>query len=437
MKLNGKIFASVILCAVLLASSGCGKNDLQESVIQDSNDEDFGSVNETVLETEAWETKVDVTEMETIEVTEEETVSDYLEESVMNFEKRILRDSLGIDSVVTWLPEGWSYEVTSYTTICENYPIQSIISLASPDGTYGIIIQTPMGYIEAMEYPTEITEGMHTPDDQSHEILAYCTYLHARDAAGYIDYFLNEFGWKFDGFYDMPIDHEAEEKLFNETNDYMYYQLDILNAAVKQETASLSMSVDLYPAGIESSISIKRGPIVGGGFVEARCVANQYTFRQDLNLNDNLIGLSITSDKTYWRQLGTVICWAQDEETFNENYEVCNFIINNTATTKMYQDAQQAILSEIIPKVVAGNTELINYAGDTINSVISDYSSTNDRVAQMWDDYILEQDRYSLPNGTEVVVPYTANYVYADDNGNIKWSEYADYDPGAGYTQIN
>lgn len=436
MKLSRRAFISLILCMVLLASSGCGKNGL----IEDSNDEEPESLNETVSDVETWETEIEVTENTeavTIEVTLEETVPEYVEESVVSFEKMILRDSLGIDSVITWLPEGWSYQVFSDMTICENYPIQSVISLASPDGNYGIIIQTPMGYVDTVEYPTEITQGMQTPDDGSHEMLSYCTYLHARNASEYIDFFLNNLGWAFDGFYDMPIDHDAEEQLINLTNDYMYQQLATLEYAIQQEASSTSVGVEVYPAGMDATIAIKRGPLVSGGFIEARCVANQFTIRTDTYLNDNLIGLVVTQDRTIWRQLGTVVYWASDEEVFNENYDVCNFIINNTATTKMYQDAQQAILDYIIPKVVAGNIEVFNYAADTVNSVISDFSSTNDRVAQMWDDYILEQDRYSLSDGTEVIVPYTANYVYADDNGNVRWSEYADYDPGAGYTQIN
>lgn len=431
MKRFSKAFISVILCIALLVFTGCQK---------DSTKENLEIENETIQVVETEETEIPVTEETenvTLMETEEETVPQYVQESEVSFHNYILRDSLGIDSVSTWLPDGWTYEVTSYTTICESYPIQSFISLVAPDGTYGITMQTPMGYAESIEYPTQITEGTHTPDDKSHEILSYRTFLHARNASEYIDYFLAERNLQFDGFYDMPIDHEAEEKLINETNDYMYYQLDILQKSTEIELSNSSMSADIYPAGMDASIAIKRGPIVGGGFIEARCVANQYTIRRDAHLNDNLLGLVFTTDDTYWRQFGTVVYWANSEEIFNENYDVCNFIINNTATTRMYQAAQEEILRTIIPQIIAGNIELYNYAADTIRSVADNYSSTNDRVAQMWDDYILEQDRYSLSDGTEVIVPYTANYVYADGDGNIKWSEYADYDPGAGFTQIN
>ena len=68
---------------------------------------------------------------------------------------------------------------------------------------------------------------------------------------------------------------------------------------------------------------------------------------------------------------------------------------------------------------------------------MNNWNDNNDRVAQMWDDYILDQDRYSTPDGNEITVPTKADYVYYDNtNGSVIWTDSALIEPGPEYQQI-
>ena len=94
------------------------------------------------------------------------------------------------------------------------------------------------------------------------------------------------------------------------------------------------------------------------------------------------------------------------------------------------------MINEMIPRVKAGQTELANYAQQCIQSVQSSFNETNDRVMQEWDDYLLDQDRYMASDGTEIIVPTTAEYVYYNGD-SVVWADNAGYEPEAGYEQIN
>lgn len=113
------------------------------------------------------------------------------------------------------------------------------------------------------------------------------------------------------------------------------------------------------------------------------------------------------------------------------------FIISNTGTTQAFAAAQEKILSIMIPQVINGQLEVSDYGASIVQEVMGNWNDTNDRVAQNWDDYILDQDRYSTSDGNEITVPTKADYVYYDDtNGSVIWTDSALIEPGPEYQQI-
>ena len=91
----------------------------------------------------------------------------------------------------------------------------------------------------------------------------------------------------------------------------------------------------------------------------------------------------------------------------------------------------------MIPKIIKGIIEVNDYGASIVQDVMNNWNDTNDRVAQMWDDYILDQDRYSTPDGNEITVPTNADYVYYDEtNGSVIWTDSALHEPGPEYQQI-
>ena len=156
----------------------------------------------------------------------------------------------------------------------------------------------------------------------------------------------------------------------------------------------------------------------------------------DLMLGNQVYG-TYGEETINWQYDGFSVYWAVDEQTFNDNYNMVQFIISNTGTTQSFAAAQEQILSIMIPQIINGQIELIDYGASIVQDVMNNWNDTNDRVAQMWDDYILDQDRYSTPDGNEITVPTKADYVYYDNtNGSVIWTDSALIEPGSEYQQI-
>lgn len=363
---------------------------------------------------------------------------------VVNENEEILKDALtfscyelysqeGYPIVSTYLPDNWTQSVIMNYRISPKYPLQAIASLSSPDDTFGIFYFSPMNFKDS----TELFDGRRSADDGSHSILDYSSFYHYRDAYETSDLLLSTMGYRWTDRDSLPIDQSI-------LNEYNQKNLEKANVSFNQTKSVLDQSGLSYQSlelnNCEATIDKSRGWISDGNasfYAETQTYVSMNDIRFEA-MTLMLINQVYGNETIDWQYDGFSIYWAIDEETFNNNYNLAQFIISNTGTTKSFEVAKDKILSIMIPMVINGRQEVMDYGSSIVNEVMQNWNDTNERVAQNWDDYILDQDRYVTNNGLEICVPTEANYVYFDDTtGDVIWTESALNEPGAQYQMIN
>lgn len=354
------------------------------------------------------------------------------EGKVVNLNKMILRDNMYIDSISLYLPDGWNANVKTDYRVCAANPLQSRVTINSVNGDCGIIVLTPFTYLDFVEGSTTSNNYEET------RILDYMTSLKYHNAIEFTDYFLNSIGYKWVEYDSYPVSQELINKLESTLPQQAEKVKNILMQKFYSEVSRQNVEVTFTP-DYEGTISQKKGIITNGSenlWAKTYCIGELCGSTIDGYLIGPGASFPFKYQYDYWTHKGMSLYWAIDQETYEENEELAQFIIDNVATTKMYQQVEQRMINEMIPRVKAGQTELANYAQQCIQSVQSSFNETNDRVMQEWDDYLLDQDRYMASDGTEIIVPTTAEYVYYNGD-SVVWADNASYEPEAGYEQIN
>ena len=355
-------------------------------------------------------------------------------ESVVKLTPTILYDNCGIAAFYTFVPEGWTATVNTTYTMDVNYPLQSDVVMLSPDGDYIIEMMTPMKY---HEYNNQ--DGNRSADDASHDINHYTTLLHYRTASEYIDYLTGNAGFYWGEYKEHSGDSNAINSFKNQEKKSVTDFVTFMQNASDQmggKTFNYIYSIVDYNAEIVSRRGMLRTSSGNNMFAEMTCYDGMYKYRENYEIPNNLIEIKNWNDTTYWGIQGLNMYAASNQELFDKNYDMAQFIINNSGTTAMYEVCKKNILDEIIPKIIDAKREMSDYIDSTVKSVTENFNQTNDRVAQLWDDYVLEQDRYTMSDGTQIVVPTTAEYVYYDGN-DVLWSTSPSYNPGPEFEQIN
>lgn len=356
-------------------------------------------------------------------------------EKAVYFNQHLLNCQEGYPIVFTYLPDGWNTEVTMNYRISDKFPLQAVAELKSPDGKYGVICFSPMSFTDR----TKILDGERTADDGSHEILKYTTYYHYRNAFDTSDLILSTMGYRWtdrDSYtVDSNVVNEYSAGVQNKAAQSVQLQKNYLDSnGMQYKSLQLMKS--------EGTIDRSRGLLTDGTkslYAETTTYVGMSDVRfeaMDLMLGNQVYG-TYGEETINWQYDGFSVYWAVDEQTFNDNYNMVQFIISNTGTTQSFAAAQEQILSIMIPQVINGQIEVSDYGASIVQDVMNNWNDTNDRVAQMWDDYILDQDRYSTPDGNEITVPTKADYVYYDNtNGSVIWTDSALIEPGPEYQQI-
>ena len=355
------------------------------------------------------------------------------EGKVVNLNKMILRDNMYIDSISLYLPDGWNANVKTDYRICAANPLQSTVEITSDGGDCGIVVLTPFTYLDKV---------MGSTESQNYEetlILDYATSLKYHNASDFTDYYLNSLGYKWIEYESSPVDRAIIDKLEASLQEQAEGCLNYAKINYYAEVGVLGNNEATFSLDYEGTMSQKTGIITNGSenlYAKTYCIGGLC----GTTIDGAIIGLGarfpFKYQYDYWSHKGVSLYWAVDEKTYNENEELAQFLIDNVATTKMYQQVELQMINEMIPRVKAGQTELANYAQQCIQSVQSGFNETNDRVMQEWDDYLLDQDRYMASDGTEIIVPTTAKYVYYNGD-SVVWADNASYEPEAGYEQIN
>lgn len=277
------------------------------------------------------------------------------------------------------LPSGWTAMVSSnYQVISPDYPVLESVSITSPDGKANIYIDSQQQYCES----SSMGEGA--------SLEYYTTYLHYMTADEFVQYFMD---------YAYP-GATLTKTLQNDT--------DILDQArqfqkIKAQNSRNNMATitgNAYTYNItegQVTMSKKQYKTSTNSYIEGSCVIVPFT--------STLGSQYYTLTNTYWEIPYSIVYEAADKASFDKYYDDYNFIIANSQFT---QDCYALVeyVSSCIANVKSAEAAAKSKASlDAMNSYIeSNYSSTssastNEKVMQMWDDYINEVDSYNTLDG--------------------------------------
>ena len=283
------------------------------------------------------------------------------------------------------LPEGWTVQMQSGWGLINPLPGQEIVSFVSPDGRASISIASPQIYEEA----SDRGYGANVSD--------FITFVPYMNASSYIDYYVQNSYVNAVGLGDVDTaDQQAGIDAFTEV-----YATNGINTALQY------CRYPITGYGAEGTVA-RRQYQFGEGFGEFSCAVSAYKYSY------TKVMLNIT--ETWWQLLNSVAYTAADKEAFEQYYDDYELIVANGYFTAGLVSAEAYVIQQIYNTVTEQRTEerireLTGGYSTSGTEITSSDMETQDLIMQAWDDYIKDQDTYSLSDGSTLHVPTSVDTV--------------------------
>ena len=307
------------------------------------------------------------------------------------------------------IPEDWSATISSQDMVNSSYPFVETVIITNKDKTAKITILSQHSYTENAKYNEGINKDYYT------------TYLHQMDAGEYIDYFMERI---YQGS-NYVKDDIVDEKLVNQLKTLHNLRINLANKDVIALNPS-NYNVNIV-IGDEGYTSSKKEYQNGNNYYEISTSVSAIS----TNLT-SYISSMLNSKAVQWYMPYLIIYEADSKENFDKYYDDYNFIIANSSFTKDYYAMIEYVSSAITNAYTSYYAAKAKAALDATNNYIeSNYSSTSsastqDKVREMWDDVIKEQDKYTLEDGSSIktsifneTVAQNGNEIYIGSKAGI------------------
>lgn len=282
------------------------------------------------------------------------------------------------------IPEGWYSSIQSnWNVVSYMCPGLESVTLTSPDGRATIVIDSQQVYTADSKY----SEGINYD--------YYTTYYHYMDADTFVQTFMDQ---SYSG--STLIQDLADEPDILQNAD-AYIQAEVSKAM--QENSWINSSgygIEYSLTAIPSTMS-KRQYQYGNEYMECSCVI----VGADSVMNSTIVG---SQTSRIWIIPYSIVFMAEDKEAFDEYYDDYSFIVANSNFTRDYYAIVEYVSSKIVntyssyyaAKSQAGLDAMNEYINSNYSSTSS--ASTQDKVREMWDDYIKDVDSYKTLDGSTV-----------------------------------
>lgn len=314
------------------------------------------------------------------------------------------------------IPEGWQASIQSnWQVISPDFPILEEVTILSPDGKASIVIGSQQQFAE--------TSDPYMQEGVNYEY--YTTYLHYMDADTFVQYYMdNAYGLST-----LMKDLEDDQEVLSQAQQLQQMKMEIAKENYRIAVGTTGVTYNV--TGAYPTMS-KRQYEVGNAYLEASCVIIPITSSLGTQL--------YTITNTYWEIPYSIVFYAEDKETFDKYYDDYNFIVANSYFTTDYY-AMVEYVSSYITSIKSSQAAAKSQASlDAMNSYIdSNYSSTssastNEKVMEMWDDYINEVDKYNTLDGGSIKTSMYNDVVAQDGDKIFIGSSTSDIPYG--YTQL-
>lgn len=283
------------------------------------------------------------------------------------------------------IPQGWLADIQSnWQVVSSDCPGIETVTITSPDGKASIVIDSQQVFAENSQYSEGINYDYFT------------TYLHYMDADTFVQYYMDS---AYPENNTLIADLEDDADLLQSANDCtdIFVQYATQNSEwINTMGYGLSYSVTAVPATMS-----KRQYQVGSEYLEGSCVI--------MATDSVLTSQYVAPNKTRtWRIPYSIVYKASDKETFDKYYDEYSFIVANSHFTTDYYALVEYVSSCIVNSYAqyynAKSQASLQAMNDYIDSNYSSTSSasTNEKVMEMWDDYINEVDKYDTLDGSSI-----------------------------------
>lgn len=320
-----------------------------------------------------------------------------------------LTDS-GLNMVVGRItaPDDWQVSEQVQWSSYGNYPGMTQLSAVSPDGQRSFQLISTMSYYQTDSIFNSLGENETDPT-------TYRIHRQYRTAEQFVELFISNLGCTgAQKLGSCSIDSQSLSALKSAAEQHAYQT----GYSLVQSLANLGMSANLV--GYESTVVDNRYAVTtqSGQTEYIEVFTLVWAYQTSWVVQNS----SITVNEIYWCVPFTYIFTAESEQALTSmQNEFLTFVSNSSVSPEFYYLVEQyrAYIENLLAQQL---TNQIQAATEIQSQLMNDYSSssdTNDRVTDMWSDYIYDRDDYTTSDGSTVKVPTYYDHVYETDSGDI------------------
>lgn len=320
-----------------------------------------------------------------------------------------LTDS-GLNMVVGRItaPDDWQVSEQVHWSSYGNYPGMTQLSAVSPDGQRSFQLISTMSYYQTDSIFNSLGENETDPT-------TYRIHRQYRTAEQFVEMMLSSIGCTgAQKLSSSSIDSQSLSALKSTAEQHAYQT----GYSLVQSLANLGMSANLV--GYESTVVDNRYAVTtqSGQTEYIEVFTLVWAYQTSWVVQNS----SITVNEIYWCVPFTYIFTAESEQALTSmQNEFLTFVSNSSVSPEFYYLVEQyrAYIENLLAQQL---TNQIQAATEIQSQLMNDYSSssdTNDRVTDMWSDYIYDRDDYTTSDGSTIKVPTYYDHVYETDSGDI------------------
>lgn len=320
-----------------------------------------------------------------------------------------LTDS-GLNMVVGRItaPDDWQVSEQVQWSSYGNYPGMTQLSAVSPDGLRSFQLISTMSYFQTDSIFSSLGENETDPT-------TYRIHRQYRTAEQFVELFISNLGCtSAQKLGSSSIDSQSLGALQSVAEQHA----GETGYSLVQSLANLGMSANLV--GYESTVVDNRYAVTtqSGQTEYIEVFTLVWAYQTSWVVQNS----SITVNEIYWCVPFMYISTAESEQALaSTQNEFLTFVSNSQISPEFYYLVRQ-YRSYIENQLAQQLTNQIQAATEIQSQLMNDYSSssdTNDRVTDMWSDYIYDRDDYTTSDGSTVKVPTYYDHVYETDSGDI------------------
>lgn len=320
-----------------------------------------------------------------------------------------LTDS-GLNMVVGQMtaPDDWQVSEQVQWSSYGNYPGMTQLSAVSPDGLRSFRLISTMSYFQTDSIFSSLGENETDPT-------TYRIHRQYRTAEQFVELFISNLGCtSAQKLGSSSIDSQSLGALQSVAEQHAYQT----GYSLVQSLANLGMSANL--AGYESTVVDNRYAVTtqSGQTEYIEVFTLVWAYQTSWVVQNS----SITVNEIYWCVPFMYISTAESEQALaSTQNEFLTFVSNSQISPEFYYLVRQ-YRSYIENQLAQQLTNQIQAATEIQSQLMDGYGSssdTNDRVTEMWSDYIYDRDDYTTSDGSTVKVPTYYDHVYETDSGDI------------------